>query len=373
MIIRGNLSLYDYLYMSNGTNDGTRLYGISPTANANTNGLTVMHMGDDLGDYSLGGQAFVFRFGNFSSTSLTSDIGSSSGNFFDAMSLKSTASSTLTTIYNAFNLNYITSAGLLKSDASGNITVDTTSYWNNGNKPTSGLGYGLVGGSRNYFGFNKGIATETTTASVVFDKTINGLTITTTAANGSIRIKNLGFDGTGGYFVVSFWIKSSVAGTVTVDLMDSSPYAGSSNIISSTTTYQKIELYYNSSTYVATPYFGFFDIAFSVIGTVNIKNLMIERGNVVSDYAGAYDDYLHLSGGTLTGDITSTKFITSGGTASQFVKGNGTLDSNTYLTSNQTITLTGGATGSGTTSIAVTLTNASVTGQALTGLSIAVK
>lgn len=38
-----------------------------------------------------------------------------------------------------------------------------------------------------------------------------------------------------------------------------------------------------------------------------------------------------------------------------------------YLTGNQTITLSGGATGSGTTAITVTLTNASVTGQALTG------
>lgn len=38
-----------------------------------------------------------------------------------------------------------------------------------------------------------------------------------------------------------------------------------------------------------------------------------------------------------------------------------------YLTTNQSITLSGGATGSGSTAITVTLTNASVTGQALTG------
>jgi hypothetical protein len=43
---------------------------------------------------------------------------------------------------------------------------------------------------------------------------------------------------------------------------------------------------------------------------------------------------------------------------------------NARLTANQTITLSGGATGSGTTAITVTLTNASVTGQALTGFSV---
>lgn len=32
-------------------------------------------------------------------------------------------------------------------------------------------------------------------------------------------------------------------------------------------------------------------------------------------------------------NITATKFITSGGTSSQFVKGDGTLDNSAYLTS----------------------------------------
>lgn len=42
--------------------------------------------------------------------------------------------------------------------------------------------------------------------------------------------------------------------------------------------------------------------------------------------------YLPLVGGTLTGNLTATKFITTGGTSSQFVKGDGSLDSNTYIT-----------------------------------------
>ena len=68
--------------------------------------------------------------------------------------------------------------------------------------------------------------------------------------------------------------------------------------------------------------------------------------------------------------LTASKFITLGGTSSQFVKGDGSVDSNTYLTANQTITLSGGVTGSGTSAIAVTLNNAAITGQTLTGYTV---
>jgi hypothetical protein len=58
-------------------------------------------------------------------------------------------------------------------------------------------------------------------------------------------------------------------------------------------------------------------------------------------------------------------------TGTPFVKmtavGTFALDTNTYLTANQTITLSGEATGSGTTSIGVTLTNSAVIGKVLTG------
>lgn len=70
---------------------------------------------------------------------------------------------------------------------------------------------------------------------------------------------------------------------------------------------------------------------------------------------------------TWLANITAPAFVTTGGSSSQFVKGNGSLDSNTYLTANQTITLSGEATGSGTTAITVTLANASVITKVLTG------
>lgn len=46
------------------------------------------------------------------------------------------------------------------------------------------------------------------------------------------------------------------------------------------------------------------------------------------------------------------------------------LDTNTYLTSNQTITLSGEVTGSGTTSISTTVSNSAVVGKVLTGFSV---
>lgn len=43
--------------------------------------------------------------------------------------------------------------------------------------------------------------------------------------------------------------------------------------------------------------------------------------------------YLQLTGGTLSGTLTATSFIKTGGTSSQFLKADGSIDSNTYLTS----------------------------------------
>jgi hypothetical protein len=52
----------------------------------------------------------------------------------------------------------------------------------------------------------------------------------------------------------------------------------------------------------------------------------------------------------------SKNFTSTGiGTSSQFIKGNGSLDSSIYLTANQTITLSGDITGSGATSIVTTI------------------
>jgi hypothetical protein len=76
-----------------------------------------------------------------------------------------------------------------------------------------------------------------------------------------------------------------------------------------------------------------------------------------------------LSGQPLATNLTSLSGLSYASTS--FVKMTGTgvfaLDTNTYITGNQTITLSGQATGSGTTSISITLDNASVIGKVLTG------
>ena len=62
-----------------------------------------------------------------------------------------------------------------------------------------------------------------------------------------------------------------------------------------------------------------------------------------------------------TNDIEATSFTVTSGTSSQFLKADGSVDSSTYLTGNQTITLSGDVTGSGTTAITCTVVNDSHT------------
>ncbi len=56
-----------------------------------------------------------------------------------------------------------------------------------------------------------------------------------------------------------------------------------------------------------------------------------------------------------SGNTTATSFIRNGGTASQFLKADGSVDNNTYLAGNQTITVSGDVSGSGTTAITTTI------------------
>jgi hypothetical protein len=63
---------------------------------------------------------------------------------------------------------------------------------------------------------------------------------------------------------------------------------------------------------------------------------------------------------SFSSSVTASSFIRNGGTSSQFLKADGSVDSNAYITGNQTITLSGDATGSGTTAITVVLANSGV-------------
>jgi hypothetical protein len=65
--------------------------------------------------------------------------------------------------------------------------------------------------------------------------------------------------------------------------------------------------------------------------------------------------------GRFIGNLTAASIIRSGGTSSQFLKADGSVDSNTYITGNQTITLSGVVTGSGTTAITTAIANGAIT------------
>lgn len=62
------------------------------------------------------------------------------------------------------------------------------------------------------------------------------------------------------------------------------------------------------------------------------------------------------------GTVRATVFNKLGGTSSQFLKADGSVDSSSYITGNQTITLSGDTTGSGTTAITTTLKNTGTAG-----------
>jgi hypothetical protein len=68
-----------------------------------------------------------------------------------------------------------------------------------------------------------------------------------------------------------------------------------------------------------------------------------------------------------TGELKAAKFTRRGGTSSQFLKADGSVDSSSYITGNQTITLSGDVSGSGTTSISVSIGSGKVTNAMLAG------
>lgn len=76
-----------------------------------------------------------------------------------------------------------------------------------------------------------------------------------------------------------------------------------------------------------------------------------------------------MSNGTIvsTGSIRGSSIAVTNGAANQFLKADGSLDSSTYLTGNQTITLSGDVSGSGTTSISVSIGSGKVTNAMLAG------
>jgi len=86
------------------------------------------------------------------------------------------------------------------------------------------------------------------------------------------------------------------------------------------------------------------------VGTVNINTDQVSEGATNKYFTNARaiaaltGSFLPLTGGTLSGSVTGTSFIKTGGTAAQFLKADGSVDNNTYLTVSNSnfLPLTGG-------------------------------
>ena len=87
-------------------------------------------------------------------------------------------------------------------------------------------------------------------------------------------------------------------------------------------------------------------------------------GNAVSNLTGATaaTHKIQFNGAIFANNsIQATSFKITGGASTGFLKADGTVDAVTYLSGNQSITVSGDATGSGTTAITLTLANTAVT------------
>ena len=98
-----------------------------------------------------------------------------------------------------------------------------------------------------------------------------------------------------------------------------------------------------------------FAISKNQTGTISDYLTIQDNGNVgIGTTSPGYN--LDVSGnGRFTSSITGNSFVKSGGTALQFLKADGSVDANAYLTTNQTIIASGDVTGSGSTTLPLTL------------------
>lgn len=79
----------------------------------------------------------------------------------------------------------------------------------------------------------------------------------------------------------------------------------------------------NTSAPHTTPFSGSFE--YGRMPAMDVISLVNESSNMITSH------YLPLTGGTLTGNLTAPSFIKIGGTSSQFLKADGSVDSNAYL------------------------------------------
>jgi hypothetical protein len=120
-----------------------------------------------------------------------------------------------------------------------------------------------------------------------------------------------------------------------------------------------------------------YDVAGSAAQALTDANLYTDSGlSLKQDVITGSDGYVYISGGVVTydtniylttSDASSTYLTQTAASATYLTQ---TAASATYLTQNETVTLSGEATGSGRTSISVTVGNSAVINKVLTGLNL---
>ena len=142
-------------------------------------------------------------------------------------------------------------------------------------------------GGRNYFKQSSGCS------GITKDTTINGGYIALEAGK-QLRISEIGINGIVSDWTVSFYIKASEDTSCNIDMCDISPDMSynEKNPISVTTSYVKhaftflnVNKYHNSSAYN-----GFIDISTTNAATIYLKDIMIERGTIATDWVLAPED-----------------------------------------------------------------------------------
>lgn len=266
-----------------------------------------------------------------------------------------------------YSMGSISAGGIGESGGGGGGEYDTIFNWNNYNPSEQQLvGANLIVGLKDRI-----TALETSSSTVFFGEesnhsvalTVNGITksLTLTGHHHSVvDIDGLLDSGTGK--LLTSLIPDSILGQVV--------YGGNVNASGVCTLTTEFKRRYSIesltlSTANAKDYEGVFFIctANGTVAGVSVENgdWLISNGTVwqrvdntdavtsVCGHTGAVSaeqiktaislsDYLPLTGGTLTGPLTATKFVKKDGTASQFLKADGSLDSTSYVKSSQNIT-----------------------------------
>ncbi len=149
-----------------------------------------------------------------------------------------------------------------------------------------------VSSGTNLFGFNKGIIWDLLGEAIPFIQGY-GVECKYTSYQKNVRLTNLGFNGIGGDFVATFYIKAVTNNTkVHIDICDVDPTDGV--YITATTSWKKMTLYFkdvNSYIDVSSGWNGFMDFEnLDNTDTIYIRQLQIERGTVPSEFGICLED-----------------------------------------------------------------------------------